>query len=151
MLDRREITQETLGALLRLKVRSEQSHLVAPNAVTIAEDAYEDGTFVWGLWVGDEAVGLIALAHPVWAELEDGEDPAAVHMWRLMIAAEHQGKGYGKSAIAEAVAQTRAWGFAKLGTSVVDAPDSNIGFYEAQGFRRTGGYVDDEIALILTC
>ena len=148
MLERREITRETLAPILKLAVRPDQDHLVAPNSVTIAEDAYEEGTYVWGLWDGDTAVGLLALAHPLRAELEDGEDPEAVHMWRLMVAADQQGKGHGRAAIEEAVAQTRAWGFRKLGTSVVDAPDSNIGFYERLGFGRTGGYVDDEIALI---
>jgi hypothetical protein len=82
-------------------------------------------------------VGLLARAHPFWAELEGGEDPEAVHKWRLMVAAD-----------TVAVAQTRTWRFHKLGTSVVDIPDSNIGFYEHPGFRRTGRYVEDEIALI---
>ncbi len=119
---------------------------IETDKATMEVEAVDEGTVAKILVpAGTEAVKVNALIAIL---AEEGEDPAAVHMWRLMIAAEQQGKGYGKAAIAEAVAQTRAWGFQKLGTSVVDSPDSNIGFYESLGFRRTGGFVDDEIALI---
>jgi len=81
------------------------------------------------------------------ADLVEDEDPEAALIWRLAIGAEHQGKGYGRQAIALCLDQTRQWGLTKLATSVVDAPDSNIGFYEAMGFVRTGGKVEGEIIL----
>ncbi|GKY86467.1 GNAT family N-acetyltransferase [Sinisalibacter aestuarii] len=149
MLERREITRETLSPLLRLKVRPDQDHLVAPNAMTIAQAAYEQpGAYVWGLWTGDAAVGLVAMIHPLeYRHLEPGDDPEGAYIWRLMIAAEHQGKGLGGAAIGECLAQARAWGLPRLATSVVDSSDSNIGFYERLGFRRTGAIVDGEIVL----
>ncbi len=149
MLERRAITRDTLGAVLRLKVRSDQEHLVAPNAVTVAQCAYEQpGGYVWGLWDGETAVGLLAMIHPrEYEHLEDGDDPGGAYIWRLMIAAEQQGKGYGAAAIAECLAQARDWGLPRLATSVVDSDNSNIRFYERLGFRRTGAIVDDEIVL----
>lgn len=149
MLERREITRETLGALLKLKVRPDQDHLVAPNPVTIAQCAYEQpGGYVWGLWDGDTAVGLLAMIHPgEYPHMEAGDDLEGAYIWRLMIGADHQGKGYGAAAIAECCAQARDWGLPRVATSVVQADDSNIGFYEKLGFRRTGGIVDDEIVL----
>lgn len=149
MLDRREITRDNLGALLRLKVRPDQDHLVAPNPVTIAQCTYEQpGSHVWGLWDGDEPVGLLAMIHPgEYPHMEDGDDLEGAYIWRLMIAAEHQGKGYGAEAIAACRDQARAWGLPRVATSVVQSDDSNIGFYEKLGFRRTGAIVDDEIVL----
>lgn len=149
MFERRDITRDTLRPLLQLKLRPDQEHLVAPNPVTIAQVAYEQpGGYVWGLWDGDEAVGLLAMIHPhEYQYLEEGDDPDGAFIWRLMIAAHLQGKGYGAAAIAICRAQARDWELPRVATSVVDAPDSNIGFYEHLGFTRTGTIVDDEIVL----
>jgi len=149
MLERREITRDTLRPLLGLKLRPDQAHLVAPNPVTIAQCAYEQpGGYVWGLWDGDNAVGLLAMIRPrEYQHLEQGDDPDGAFIWRLMIAADLQGKGYGAAAITACRAQAHDWGLPRVATSVVDTPDSNIGFYERLGFRRTGGIVDDEIVL----
>lgn len=147
MLDRRDITRENLSSLLRLKTRADQRHLVAPNAVTIAQAAYEPGSYVWGLWNDETAVGLLAMLHPGEALLEDGDDPGAAYIWRLLIDENYQGNGHGRAAIDLALAKARDWGLPTLATSVVDAGDSNIGFYEHLGFRRTGRIVDGEIML----
>lgn len=151
MLERRKITRETLSPLLRLSVRDDQRDLVAPNPVTIAQVAYEQpGSYVWGLWDGDVAVGLLAMIHPhEYRHLESGDDPDAAFLWRLMVAAEAQGQGYGRAAIAECVAQTRAWGLPRLASSVVDRTDSNMGFYERLGFRKTGAIVDGELVIAM--
>jgi len=54
MLERRQISRDTLRPLLRLRLRRDQEHLVAPNPVTIAQCACEQpGGHVWGLWNGD--------------------------------------------------------------------------------------------------
>lgn len=149
MVERREITRETLAPLLKLKVRPDQEHLVAPNPVTIAQAAYEKpGGYVWGLWDGNTAVGLLAMIHPKeYQHLEEGDDPEGAYIWRLLIDAEQQGKGYGRGAIQAALDVARDWNLPRLATSVVDADDSNIGFYERMGFRRTGTFVDDEIVM----
>lgn len=147
MIERRKITRSTLSPLLALKVRPDQDGLVAPNAVTIAQAAYEPGSYVWGLWDRDTAVGLLAMLHPGEADLEEGDDPQGAYIWRLLIGSAFQGKGYGRAAIAEAVSQARSWGLPRLVTSVVDAPNSNIGFYEGLGFRPTGAVIDNEIIL----
>lgn len=147
MLERRAVTRETLTPLLRVKTRPDQDHLVAPNAVTIAQAAYEPGGHVWGLWDGETAVGLLAMLDPHEAILEGGDDPDGAYIWRLLIGAEFQGKGYGRAAIGLALAQARSWNLPRVATSVVDSPDSNIGFYEHLGFRRTGTFVDGEIVL----
>lgn len=47
MLALREITRDTVNPLIRLKVKDWQQNLVAPNAVTLAQAAYEPGSYVW--------------------------------------------------------------------------------------------------------
>lgn len=147
MLERREITRANLSPLLKLSLRPDQQHLVAPSAVTIAQAAYEPGGYVWGLWSGETAVGLLAMLHPREANLEAGDDPDGAFIWRLLIDEAHQGKGFGRATVNECLAQARSWNLPRLATSVVDSPNSNIGFYEHFGFRRTGTYVDAEIVL----
>lgn len=148
MLEAREITRETLLPLLNLKVRPDQEHLVAPTAFTIAQHAYEPGSAVWGLWDGEKAIGLVAMLDPRAAILEKGDHPEAAYIWRLLIDAEAQGKGYGRAAIGHCIAQTRHWGLRLLATSVVNTDDGNLGFYQAMGFRRTGTLVDGEVYLL---
>ncbi len=149
-IDRRKVTKEHLRTLFELKVRDDQPGLVAPNEITLAQAAYEGaGAYVWGLWDGGIAVGLIAMIHSgEYADLEEGDDPEAAYIWRLMIGADHQGRGYGRAALEEAAKQARDWKLPKLTVTVVDSPISPLPFYERAGFSRTGRIVDDEIELM---
>ena len=147
-LERRRVEKDHLRALFRLKVAEDQAGLVAPNEITLAQAAYEAGSHVWGLWEGDTAVGLIAMIHPHEAGgMEEGEDPDAAYIWRLMIGAEYQGKGHGRAALDLAIGQGRDWGLPRIALSVVQADNSAIAMYEAAGFRRTGKIIEDEIVL----
>jgi diamine N-acetyltransferase len=149
MLALREITRDTVNPLIRLKVKDWQQNLVAPNAVTLAQAAYEPGSYVWGLWVEDQPVGLMAMVHPHQAaELDPQDDPDAAFLWRLMIAAEEQGKGYGLAAIEAARAQAHAWGLQRLAATVVDSENSNMAFYEHLGFHQTGKVIDGELHIL---
>jgi diamine N-acetyltransferase len=141
-------TSKTVRALIKLKVGAHQGGLVADNAVTMAQAAYTDGSYVWGLWDTDTPVGLMAMIHPTESpDHEEGDDPNAAYVWRLMIDHAEQGKGYGKLAMSQAASQAQEWGFKRITLSVVDAPNSNIAFYEKQGFTRTGRIIDGEIEL----
>jgi len=150
MLDAREVTFFNLSALMKLKVRPNQAHLVAPNSVTIAQFNYEPAGWVRGLYNGDEPVGLIAMVTPKIESpsFEEGDPTDAAYLWRLMIADEQQGKGYGTQAMQIAFQQTRAWGFKKLNTSCVQGENCPIAFYETFGLKRTGRTVDGEIELM---
>jgi diamine N-acetyltransferase len=151
MLERRDVIRDDVRALIALKVRPDQTDLVAGNAVTLAQAAYETGSYVWGLWDGDTAVGLMAMVHPaeyLWHQ--DGDDRQGAYLWRLMIGTEFQGKGYGRAAIDFAITQTRNWGCPRLVASVADVPHSNMGFYKKQGFQQTGRMPDDEVEIVLT-
>jgi diamine N-acetyltransferase len=155
MLVRRPVLREDVLPLIRLSVRPDQMDLVSNNAKTLAQAAYEPGSYVWGLWDDDTLVGLMAMIRP--GEYPSADDPlrqqpddrTAAYLWRLMIAAEFQGKGYGAAALAEAVAETRAWGCSRLTAHVANAAHSNLAFYEQFGFRKTGEIEDDELVIVI--
>jgi diamine N-acetyltransferase len=150
MLERREIHRDTIRQVIDLKVRPDQSDLVAPNVVTLAQTPYETGAQVWGLWDGDVPVGLMAMVHPdefLWHDV--GDDREAAYLWRLMIGAEFQGRGYGRAAIAEAIAVARLWHLPRLASSVVNVAHSSMPFYEKLGFRNTGRIVEGELVITM--
>ena len=150
MIERREISRETVDAILRLNVRDDQPGLVASNAVTLAQVAYEQpGSYVWGLWNRDTPVGLIAMINPreyPWPD--EGDDLGAAYVWRLMIHGTLQGKGFGRAAIDQAMAVARLWDLPRLSLTCVDKPGSALRFYENLGFARTGRIVDGEVELV---
>jgi diamine N-acetyltransferase len=149
MLERRLVLRDHVKPLIALKVRPDQPRLVTANVVTLAEAPYETGSYVWGLWDGDVPVGLMAMVHPAeypWHQA--GDDTEAAYLWRLMIGAEFQGQGYGRTAIGFALQQARDWGCPRLVASVTDEPHSNIGFYEKLGFQRTGRMPESEVEIM---
>lgn len=151
MLERRLPTRNSLEALLALRVAPSQRGLVAEPAQTLAQAQFEPGSFVWGLWDGNRAVGLMAMVDPrAYPYLEPGDDPGAAYLWRLMVDVSRQGRGYGRLALDLAVEQTRDWGLSRLAAGVVDRADSALGFYEAYGFRRTGRLPHGEVEIVLT-
>lgn len=149
MLERRQVTRDHLKKLFKLKVAPEQDNLVAPNEITLAQQAYEPGSSVWGLWDGETLVGLLAMVDPrKTPHNEDGDDLEAAYVWRLMIGAGHQSKGYGRAAIEEALTVTRDWGLPRICLTCVDEPGSAMVFYESLGFKRTGRVISGEVELI---
>lgn len=150
MLEAREITGETVRALSAISVRKDQRALVADNAITIAQGHYDPLSWVRGLWIGDEPVGLIAMIdlrsdHP---SRDPGDPENVAYLWRLMIAGEHQGKGYGKQAMEIAYDQARLWGRDTFCVSVVEEPQGGAqgaqAFYQRFGLQPTEKISDGE-------
>ena len=155
MLVRRLVLRDHVPPLIRLIVRPDQQDLVSSNAKTLAEAAYEAGSHVWGLWDGDVLVGLMAMIHPgeyPWQDYlarQPSDDATAAYLWRLMVGANFQGKGYGAAALAMAFDQTLTWGLSRLTAHVSDAPHSNLPFYERHGFRKTGERDGAEVVIAI--
>ncbi len=146
----RPVTRETLWPLINLSVRDDQRDLVSSNMKTLAEAPYEPGAVVWGLWDGDRPVGLMAMVDPSGVELHGPHlHPGAAYLWRLMIAAECQGQGYGSRALAYAVETARGWGARHLITGVNPAPHGNRGFYECHGFQSCDVVEEEDLLLVL--
>jgi diamine N-acetyltransferase len=127
----REITAETLGPILSLEVAPAQRNFVAPNAVSIAEAHFHEHAWFRGIYAGDTAVGFVMFS------LEPGQEGA--YLWRYMIGADHQGRGYGRRALDLAIDEVRAAiGASYVLTSYVPGDGSAGGFYRALGFEETG-------------
>lgn len=134
----REITKETLRDVLRLKVAPEQERFVAPNAVSIAE-AHFSPEVAWfrAIYAGDTPVGFVML--------EDDPQRGEYFLWRFMLDARHQRRGYGRRAIELLIEHVRTRpGATVLGTSCVPGEGGPGPFYEKLGFVYTGEEEDGE-------
>jgi diamine N-acetyltransferase len=133
----REITGETVRAVCRVEVAPEQRGYVAPNAVSIAQAHFEPKAWFRAVYAGEEPVGFVML-------FEDTEKPE-YYLWRFMVAAEHQGKGYGKRALDLVVERVRGLpGATELLSSYVRGEHGPQGFYLGYGFEETGEVEEGE-------
>jgi len=87
----REVTAETVRAICSLEVSPEQRGYVAPNAVSIAQAHFEPRAWFRAVYAGEQPVGFVML--------HDDPEKREYYLWRFMIGAEHQGKGYGRAAL----------------------------------------------------
>jgi diamine N-acetyltransferase len=127
----REVTAETVRAVCALEVAPEQRGFVAPNAISIAQAHFEPKAWFRAVYAGDEPVGFAMLYEDV--EKEE------YFLWRFMIAAGHQGKGYGRRALDLVVAHVRSLpGASELLTSYVPGAAGPRDFYLRYGFVETG-------------
>ena len=128
----REITRESLGPVLKLRTAPAQERFVASNAVSIAQaHFYPETAWFRGIYADDEPVGFVML------EIDASKPEYSV--WRLMIDANHQGKGYGRQAMNLVIERVRTLpGARELLLSVVPGEGSPAPFYESLGFAFTG-------------
>ena len=139
----REIDADNVVAVCGLEVAPGQQTHVALNALTVAESAYEPNAWLRGIYADDEPVGLLGF-------VADTETP---DYWlaRLMIAGQHQGRGYGRDAIALLIEHVRTLpGATELRTSCVPDEDGPLDFYRGLGFEQTGDVHAGELVLRLS-
>lgn len=86
-----KITRENWYECSTLEVRPEQREFVNSNLLCIAEAQFHPGWGAYAIYFEDQMVGFVMY--------EDDEDQDEWWISALMIAADHQGKGYGKTAV----------------------------------------------------
>ncbi len=139
----REITAETVGGICRLEVKPEQRDSVAPNAFSLAQALFSNLAWYRAIYANETPVGFVMLE----------DDPASRHyyLWRYMIAAEHQGKGFGRQALEQVIAYVRGRPGAKeFLLSYVPGEHGPREFYRRLGFEDTGVMHGDEMEMRLT-
>ncbi|MEU6522436.1 GNAT family N-acetyltransferase [Streptomyces sp. NPDC046924] len=144
-----EITPKNLDAALGIRVRPDQEFAVAPVVKSLAE-AYVHPGSAWPRLImdGDRAVGfLMAFLDADWHE--DGGSVIRSGLWRLNIAAEEQGKGYGRFAVESVAAEIRARGGEDLYVTWHPGERGPEGFYLGLGFRENGEVVEGETVGVL--
>jgi diamine N-acetyltransferase len=142
----REITAASLAEILALEVAPDQHHFVASNSKSIAQAHFEPAAWFRGIYAGDTPVGFAMLYDPTRTEHPD--DAHVCWIWRLMIAAPHQRKGFGKEAIRLLTRHARSLrGVTLLRVSFVPGPGDAGAFYRGLGFHDTGEVDHGEIVL----
>ena len=140
----REIDQQDLRHVLKLsdQMAPNQDRMVAPNAVSIAQAHFNDHAWFRAIYADETPVGFIMLY--------DDPQNAEYFLWRLMIAAPHQGKGFGRHAMAHLIDYVRGRpGARELKASYVPIPGGPWPFYRALGFEPTGEMDGDEVVIRL--
>jgi diamine N-acetyltransferase len=138
----REVTRDTLWAVLNLRVSKEQEHFVAPNAVSIAQAHYSREAWFRAIYADETPVGFVMLAQDL--------DKGKYFLWRFMIDAEYQKKGYGRKALQLIIERVRSMPFAdELRLTYHKAEGCPQPFYEKLGFRDTGQMLGDEYEMRL--
>ena len=138
----REITADTVRQVTALEVGPEQHGLVASNANSIAQAYFEPKAWFRAVAAGDDLVGFVMVYR----------DPEAktFYVWRFMIDARHQGKGYGRRAMELVLEEARRDGASEVTLSVVPGDHSALGFYSKLGFADTGKVHGSEVEMALT-
>jgi histidinol dehydrogenase len=131
----RPVTAANVDALIQLDVAPDQQGLVGSVAKSIAQASVRPAGTPLGIYDGDTPVGLLLL----WDARRDPEEPTdQLYVWRILIDAKYQRKGYGAQAMRWAVDEARRLGVASVGLSHQDKPGHAGPFYEKLGFRYTG-------------
>lgn len=135
----REITGEMVTAICKLSdtLPEEQAKMVAPNAVSIAQAHFAKHAWFRAIYTDETPVGFVML----WDDPKKGE----YYLWRLMIAAEHQRKGYGRRAMERVIEYVKSRPNAtELKASYVPIEGGPKDFYHGLGFEETGEVVHGE-------
>jgi diamine N-acetyltransferase len=136
------ITPDNVVAACRVTVRPDQQDVVSPVSWSLAE-AYANPTTAWPRLIldGDKAVGFVMAGFD-----PDGPvDAFRCAVWRLNIAADAQGRGYGRFAIEAVSAEARSRGQRRLTVLWLPHEHGPEQFYLKLGFRPTGEVIENEI------
>lgn len=142
----REITAETVRAVIKLSVAESQTGFVASNAISLAQALFAPEAWYRAIYRDEELVGFVMLAD----ESLLSPPPAApnISVWRFMIDEKFQGQGIGRAALLLVIEHARSKGiFKTLELSYVPGPACPEPFYLGIGFQHTGRVDEGEIIL----
>lgn len=138
----REVTDDNLEAVIALNVAPHQEEMVAPNLKSLAEAAVAEEVMFRAVYADEEPVGFLMLS--------ERRSVPRYYLWRFMIDAAHQGKGYGREAMNLLLEYVRQLPDAtELYLSYVPGEGSPGPFYAKLGFVDTGRVQDGEVEAVL--
>ena len=142
----RPVDRGNAEAVMKLQVAAGQRAFVSPVDRSLAQVAYEPCGRAMAMFDGEQAVGMMLL----YDVRKDEEDPAnQLYVWRLLVDARFQKRGYGRLAMAWVVDEARREGYAEVGLSHVDKPGHAGTFYQKLGFAYTGEVDGVELKMLL--
>jgi histidinol dehydrogenase len=141
----RTVTDANVDTLIQLDVAPDQQGLVGSVAKSLAQASVRPAATPLGIYDGDLPLGLLLL----WDMRRDLDEPAdQLYVWRIMIDAKHQRKGYGAKAMRWVIDEARRRGVASVALSHQPKPGNAGPFYEKLGFRYSGRVDHDERMMV---
>jgi diamine N-acetyltransferase len=141
----REITPDNEAAVRALAAEYGQALFVVSANESLDEAAMtpEARPYCRAIYADDQPVGFVMLSFDV--PPGHPEYPWRYFLWRLLIAAPYQRRGYGHAAMTLVIDLVRrSPGAADLFTSVYPGEDGPAPFYRSLGFESTGEWFDGE-------
>jgi diamine N-acetyltransferase len=137
-----EITGVNRDAVLALRVHPAQERFVASVEASFRHAAENPDAKPWfrAVYDGAEPVGFVMLS---WNVVPRPNLRGPYFLWRLLVDAKHQGRGYGTAILDEVVRLIRAAGATELITSYVPGEGCPLPFYLGYGFVPTGEIDED--------
>jgi len=127
----RKITGKTVRVICNLSVSDSQKRFAAPNAFSIAQAHFCRNAWFRAIYAGETPVGFVML--------HENPKRGTYYLWRFVIDAKYQGRGYGRKALDLVIKRVRKRPKAKaLTLSVVRAEGGAEIFYKMFGFDFTG-------------
>jgi diamine N-acetyltransferase len=143
----REITSETVRAVIKLSVAESQQGFVASNAVSLAQALFSDDAWYRAVYDGEVLVGFVMLSDES-LKKEPPTEPN-IGLWRLMIDQRYQRRGVGREVMRLVLEYVRSRpGIRGFYTSYVPEPGGPGPFYLGLGFEPNGEVDDGEVVVI---
>lgn len=139
----REITPQNFDAIINLRVREDQKRFVASNQFSLAEARVFPGRFPLAVYAGETPVGFVMYV--------DWQERSQFWIFRLMIDASQQGRGYGRAAMRLLIERMRAIpGCRQIYISYDPENHAARSLYTSLGFVITGDVEGGEEVALLT-
>jgi diamine N-acetyltransferase len=135
------VTAQTRAVIAALKVEATQAHFVADNAASLAEADHDPGASPRAIMADDTLVGFL---------MYDASDRSDVRLYRFMIDAARQGRGYGRAALRAFMAEIAGLGDVSR-ISICYEPENEAArsLYAKAGFVEEGLDEDGEMIAAL--
>lgn len=133
----RDVTPDNFDAVIDLKVHDDQKHFVASNLYSLAEARVFPERYPLAVYADETPIGFAMYCFE--------EERQEYWVFRLMIAAEHQGKGYGRAAMRLLIDRMREIkGCRQIFISYEPENDMARKLYTSMGFIITGEIIEEE-------
>lgn len=147
MVALRPLDDANRQAVLALRVAPHQERFVSSVTASLLQATEHPAARALprAVYADDVPVGFVVVCDEV-----DHPDYTPRYLWKLLIDARHQRRGYGTAAVDLVVEHFRGRpGADALSTSAREGKGSPLPFYERYGFERTGRMHGDDVLLHL--